>query len=541
MMLPASRTAAEVPSPEKVLRRLFLTLFLRGRSVRQLQGKALPVSVARKLAGTLALYALFGCTALFMVRQPVFVFAAYLHAMTFVFLGMFVAASAGEVLFNKDEAEILLHRPIEPRTLLRAKVRVLIEVCLWLALAFNAAGLVAGLFISRGSWFFSPALALSLVLAAVFCTGCVVLVYQLCLRWFGRERLDSMMTAAQVAVAMVAVLGGQLLPQVMARLPVVSGVAQAPWWLMAFPPAWFAGLVDALAGSRSGSSWLMAVVAVAATGAVAWLAFGKLAQGYELGLQRLNETTARTRTRESGPGWLARLTGAPPLKWALRDPVVKASFLLTSAYLVRDRDVKLRVYPGLAPILVMPLVMLLPRLNSQAADGGFGVAFVGVYLGLVPLLALEMLQYSQNWQAADVFRVAPLPGPTRLNRGARRAVLLWLAMPVLLAVALLAVVLGGGPGQLPLLLPGIIALPVYALIPSLGGKAAPLASPPDESKSLSRGLSMVWVMGLSVALAAAAAWTWQAGLFGWLLALESLAMASLFMAFSLWESRAVWR
>ena len=38
-------------------------------------------------------------------------------------------------------------------------------------------------------------------LEALFCTGCVVLVYQLCLRWFGRERLDGLMTTVQVVMA----------------------------------------------------------------------------------------------------------------------------------------------------------------------------------------------------------------------------------------------------------------------------------------------------------------------------------------------------
>ena len=50
--------------------------------------------------------------------QPVFGLSLYLHAMTLVFLGMFVASSAGEVLFNKEEGDILLHRPITARALL---------------------------------------------------------------------------------------------------------------------------------------------------------------------------------------------------------------------------------------------------------------------------------------------------------------------------------------------------------------------------------------------------------------------------------------
>src|ERR1700733_2278712 len=105
---------------------------------------------------------------LFFLRQPVFALAAYLHAMTFVFLGMFVASSAGEILFNKEEADILMHRPIGPKTMLWAKIRVLVEVSLWLAGAFNLVGLFVG-FGSSGNWRFLIVHAFSTTLEALFC------------------------------------------------------------------------------------------------------------------------------------------------------------------------------------------------------------------------------------------------------------------------------------------------------------------------------------------------------------------------------------
>jgi len=108
------------PATEKTLRRLFLTLFLRGHSSRGLQREGAPKTVVQKLWLTLGLYALVGLLALAFLRQPVFALSVYLDAMTFVFLGMFVAASAGEILFNKEEGEILLHRPVSPRQLLWA-------------------------------------------------------------------------------------------------------------------------------------------------------------------------------------------------------------------------------------------------------------------------------------------------------------------------------------------------------------------------------------------------------------------------------------
>ena len=531
-LLPSRMTA---PTPAKALHRLFLTLFLRGRGARGLNQKTAPKSVGQKLFLTLLFYTLFGCFAFTLLRQPVFALAVYLHAMTFAFLGMFVASSAGEILFNKEEADILMHRPVDTRTMLWSKIRVLVEVSLWLAAAFNLAGLFVGLDCPDGGWRFPIAHIISTALEAVFCTGCVILTYQLCLRWFGRERLEGLMTMTQVIVSVAAVMSSQILPRIVIRFGGALSASESSWWIGLLPPAWFAGFDDALAGSASAISWVFAGVALAVTAVVLWLAFGKLAQNYEIGLQALNETVTKRKPIRQGRRWIDRLINIQPLRWWLRDPVSRAAFLLTAAYLVRDRDVKLRVYPGIAPMLVLPFVFLLQRHSM----GSFGIAFSGAYLGLIPLLGLSIIQYSQQWQASDIFRVAPIRGPAPICHGARRAILLFLTLPMLLATAAIILLLYGASLQLLLLLPGIIALPVYALVPGLIGRAIPLSVPPEEAKSAGRGLTVTLIMMISIALSGLAYFCWTQGWFWPFLAAETTVVVGLYfgMRFALEKVR----
>jgi ABC-2 type transport system permease protein len=509
----------QAASPERTLRKLFLTLFLRGRGARGLRKETAPKSVGQKLAGTLALYGLMGFLALIFVNQPVFNLSLYLHGMTFMFLGTFVAASAGEVLFNKEEADILMHRPVTPRALLWAKIGVLIEVSLWMAGVFNLIGLFAGMGAPNGSWLFPIAHIISTCLEALFCTASVVFLYQLCLRWFGRERLDSLMTMAQVLLAIGTVVGSQLVPQVMKELGGTMQHGLDAGWVLALPPAWFAGFDDAVAGTRATGSWILAAPGLLATLAVVWLAFGKLARDYNLGLQALNEGPVARPQRHGGRRrWLDLMVNVPPLRWWLRDSVTRAGFLLSAAYLLRDRDVKLRVYPGLAPMLIMPLIFLV-RDRTQAT-GSFGVSFAATFLAIIPMLALNLLQFSQQWQAADIFRAAPLAGPARLCRGARRAVLVLLTAPVILFYAVFLLLTSSDPSRLLALLPGLIGLPLYALVPCLGGRGVPLSEPPEEAKSANRGVQLIGVMLLSMALSGVALWAMSAGWLGWLLLAE---------------------
>jgi hypothetical protein len=527
MSVPQEAAVKAVFSPDRALRRLFLTLFLRGRSARGIRRETAPKSVGSKLALTLAIYAAVGFVFVRFAGSKVFPFALALHGMTLAFLGMFVSASAGEVLFNKEEADILLHRPVTPQSLLRAKVSVIVVVSLWLAGALNLAGFFVGAWTSDGGWLFVPVHAASTALEALFCAGCVVLAFELCLRWFGRERLDNLMTTVQVVVAVGVVVGGQIVPQIMGRLGARMSFSLDFWWVGGLPPAWFAGFDDALAGSGNRGAWILAGIGVAATAVVLWLAFERLAGHYETGLQSLGETSAALPGRGSGRRWFAAIVDAPPLRWWLRDPVSRASFLLVANYLVRDRDVKLRLYPGIAPMLAMPVIFLVQD-RGAGGIGGFGVAFTGAYLGLIPLLAITLLQYSQHWLAADVFRLAPLRGPGAICDGARRAVLCLLIPPALFGFGLLAWCVRNESSHLPLLLPGIIALPLYALFPQLGGKAVPLSLSGEDAKAASRGLSMVGVMFVSMALAAISALSWSFGWFWWMLLTEVIVAAALY-------------
>jgi ABC-2 type transport system permease protein len=517
------------PPPQAVLRRLFLTLFLRGRGARGLQRKTVPQSVSSKLWLTLLIYTVFGAgVASFSRTQPLFTFSLYLHSSTILLLGMYVASSAGEVLFNKEEADILLHRPVPPRTMLWAKVRVLVEVSLWLAGAFNLAGFFIGAFKPDGGWFFLVAHILSVTLEALFCTGGVVVVYQLCLRWFGRERLDGLMTMMQVFFAILVVVGGQL-PQLMMRANIhgVLALSVHTWWVKLLPTAWFAGLDDALAGSGSLDSWLMALLGVAVTAGILWIAFGRLAQDYETGLQQLGETVSKPKAHRTGRRWADALTSLPPLRWWLGDSVSRASFLLVTAYLFRDRDVKLRIYPGLAPVMVMPFIFLFQP--DRGFGNGFGVAFSGAYLGLVPMMSLSLLQYSQQWQASDIFRCAPIPGPGPLCNGARRAVLLILTLPMLIVFIFIGWAVHQNVSSILLLLPGVLALPVYAMVPCLIGDAVPLSKPTEEAKSTSRGLKFFAVMIVSVAVSGLAYWSWVGGWFWWLVGFEAILVTVIYI------------
>ena len=149
--------------------------------------------------------------------------------------------------------------------------------------------------------------------------------------------------------------------------------------------------------------------------------------------------------------------------------------------MVRDRDTKLRIYPGLAPMVIVPLVFLA---RDGAGGAGVSVAFVGAFVGSIPWLALEGLQSSQSWRASDVFRAAPVHGPGAIAHGARRAVLFMITLPVVGLLIGGALLLHARPQDLILLVPGLMAIPVFALLGGLGADAVPFSRPPEDARGI---------------------------------------------------------
>jgi ABC-2 type transport system permease protein len=296
------------------------------------------------------------------------------------------------------------------------------------------------------------------------------------------------------------------------------------WWLALLPPAWFAGFDNALAGEGGMNSWLLAGIGGLVTATVLWLAFGKLARSYESGLQALTEATA-ARPRRRGRHWLGWLVNTGPLRWWLRNSVSRGAFLLTAAYLFRDRETKLRIYPGLAPVMIMPVIFLI----RGGMSSNYATAFSGTYLGIVPLIGISLLRYSQQWQAADLFRMAPINGPAAISHGTRRAAMVFLAAPALILFVLIVWVMEKDMQHLLLLLPGIMALPVYAMIPCLNGKGVPFSFPGEEAKSARQGLRMVVVTFISFPLAGLTTWAWSQGWFWWFVLGEAVVVAVIYV------------
>jgi len=442
--------------------------------------------------------------------MPPLVFATFLHGYTLLILGLGAVNACGNLLFSEHESDILLHRPVTSRVILQTKVQVILRNLYLNAVAFNVMAMLLGVFRSSGSWRFLPAHLLSIGLNVLFATSVVVLAYHACLRLFGRERLNSYITFMQVGVALFIILGAQLVP----RLLLHEGVGQwtsHPWFTL-LPPAWF-GSLDALLVTLEPTPalWLGAGLAVGLTLLVAWLAFVRLADGYEEVVLALGEQpSARVKIDPSGKRWIERLADSWLMRPWLPDRVQRAGFLVALAQFTRVRGVKVRVYPRIVQFAAYPLMFLL---GGFPGDLMMLFIFLPGIFGLIGYTVSEAMLYSEEFAGSDLFRFTPLRSPGPLFYGAHKAALIMAMLPILLIWVLAIVLITGQPALLWQLVPAVLFGLLCGLIPPMTKGYLIFSQTEPTGAAIGKGcLIQMLPMLAGLALGGASYFFWH---FGW--------------------------
>jgi len=516
-----------VPDPVQVRAILIATLRRATHSTMSASRRGKP----RGLYFLLAMYAVMGLLfgLLAFVHPDVFTFILVIGSATFMMTGMTLVAESSTLLFDPHDQDILGHRPIHPRTLLAARALGLITLSLVLGLSLNLVPMVTGLWTRGARPWFPLAHLVTLAVMAVFTAGVVVFAYALLARLVSRRTFDTIASWTQMAISVILIVSYQLVPRLMDRLQGFHIEAAHPALLL-LPPTWFASLSMVLMGAADGPRmWTMAGVAVVLTIAMAWAANRYLAVGFARQVAALGEVAIREpsprrgRARRAQSGATAVPTGAL-MGTLLPDPVERGAFRLARAYLARDRDMRMRIYPSLAMIVVFPVIAILdPQRNSRLG------AIMAVFLaGTLPASAMMTFKMSPHYQAAELFRYVPIRGTAALFHGVRKAMLLFLAIPgVLLSGSILWF---GLPDRHILLLaiPALMAIPTLSLMDGLAGDYLPLSMAPTGGRqgAINIGIMIASFLTLAV-LAGIATWAQATGWLWQLAVAELVALAIL--------------
>jgi hypothetical protein len=180
----------------------------------------------------------------------------------------------------------------------------------------------------------------------------------------------------------------------------------------------------------------------------------------------------------------------------------------------------------------MPLAMLFSMSRIRQPDAMIWVqAFAACYLAIIPIQAMLLLNRSEHWRAAGFFHAAPIRHWASLFHGARKAVLCWLTYPIVLLLGLVMAILKQSIMPLAMVLPALIFMPAFSLVPGLNKVWLPLSLPVEDQQDVGNGCLLMAIVGsLAIVIGGVATWMWKLGgaWFLTFLACEALVMLGLY-------------
>jgi hypothetical protein len=388
-------------------------------------------TVLRNLALMFVVYGLMGAAASFIIvtNPDVLLSGTVVCAYIMMMVATAMLTQHGATLTATDDYAILGVRPVSARTFFAVRLTKIVFHALVITTMLSYLPLTAYAFAHGPSAARLAGAIVALYGCALTTTFALVAVYAGIVRVVGVARVTRVMSYVQMLVGFVAYGGFVVIMPILNSAVVTNATLPRGPWLLAVPPAWFAGLLDAIAGSGGAWTWPLAACAVLAIVATPALLIGRLSLDYAGALSALVtvQTAAATGRQRRRRAWLFT-----------RDEARAVAILVTTQF---RHDLKFR----LGVLSIVPLTMLYFYLGAR--DGSLtdpflrtgrasGLNFIAMAIVMFPMILLQHVTTSDAYRAAWIFFATPA-SKARLIVALKNVVLAYFLSPYLVLLTII--------------------------------------------------------------------------------------------------------
>ncbi|HEO8421160.1 TPA: hypothetical protein VBX77_003192 [Yersinia enterocolitica] len=338
------------------------------------------------------------------------------------------------VLLDIRDKHILHTKPINRRTINTAKVLHIMIYLSQLTIAITLIPLVVSL-LKQGIIFFLMTVVL-LILANLFIVVITALLYLAILRFFDGEKLKDMINYVQIGLSIVIMIGYQVVIRSF-ELVDLNIVYQVYWWHVFFVPMWFAAPYEwILNGNIETMIILLAALAIILP-IVAIIIYGKLIPSFEKNLEKL---TSQSKAKKSKVSKLGKIL----ITLFIRSREEKAFYQFTGQMISQERDFKLKVYPSLGFSIVIPFLFLYSGTNLGDISFATSSSYLTIYFTMINIpTIIFMMRYSGKFKGAWIFTILPIADFSMYYKGALKAVMIKLYVPIYFLLSIVFLFLFG--------------------------------------------------------------------------------------------------
>lgn len=363
------------------------------------------------------------------------------------------------VLLDVKDKNILLPRPVDSKSVNTAKIIHIVIYLITITLSISGPALLIGS-IKHGI-VFTLIFLIELILICFLVVFITSILYLAILSMFDGEKLKDIINYFQILLSAFMLISYQFIGRIF-DLSRVTITYDPAWWHFFIPTTWFAApftlfIEHNFTGFFTWSSLLGIII----PGLTTLLYVFLVMPYFESKLQKRNSSSGhirQTNIKEKLQQAAARLLCFSPTE--------SAFYRFTQNMLANERKLKLRMYPHLAFAIIMPFIIMASSIKnvgsfsdiiSHIASGNyfFGLYMTAAFLAITP----TMLSASEEYRGAWIYRALPIESPAPVLKGALKALLSRIILPVYLFTALILILICGAR-----IIPDIILIFINMLI-----------------------------------------------------------------------------
>ncbi|WP_430789842.1 hypothetical protein VBD025_04910 [Virgibacillus flavescens] len=436
---------------------------------------------------SLGIYVLYGI----IIIPFIFIGDNYMLQMSLIFgvimffLMTSMIADFSSVLLDVRDKNILGTKPVSKKTISAAKM-----VHISIYMTFLTGALVAIPFIvmvvSKGI-IFSLLFVAVLILNVLFIIALTALIYIFTLQFFSGERLKDIINYVQILLSVGIFVGYQLLGRSFEIIDVAVTYTFS-WWHIFIPPIWFGAPFELLLHQNKTTELLLLSIAAVLIPIISIVVYYGLMPSFERNLEKLLADSGKSKKKTPWfNDYLARFVSI--------NREERIFFELSAVMMKKEREFKLKVYPSLGFALIFPFIFLFNNLNTgtSLAEIGTGKMYLTIYFSSIMIpMTVHMLKFSENYKGSWLFRAAPIADLGVMHRGAVKAFLVKLYLPIFIVLSTVFIWIFSArilPDLLAVLLAGILhTLISYKF---LNGDSLPFTQSFEFAQNMNTGVSIL--------------------------------------------------
>jgi ABC-2 type transport system permease protein len=497
--------------------RVKLTMDNRRSSLMSFKGMNTNRPINSAFSNTLILLGFFG----FILGFIILIFPNVLMAMS-VFNGILMFCTTlvfvsdySSILLDTTDNFILLPRPVNGRTLFAARMTHIFLYLMSITYTLAATSIVVMAF--KFGLLSSLIYTLIIPFNTLFAVILSSFFYLFIIRFSSSEKLKDIINGFQILMMIVLIGGSQILSHFSGLGNGFDTDFNIKWTHTLIPPMWFGGAVDMLSSFKFDKIHLFLTGLCFFVPLMGLFLINKFFSNFfssklssfsndSPSFTKKSSTTTTPSVFKPSRGIAYQLA-----KWFTQKGEERSAFYLVWQLVLRDRKLKLKLYPQMAYLgvmLVMPVINVHAKdktfqdnLTELVATGGGNLFLMFAYFANFSLsTCITLIPYSDDFKAAWVYYALPVKKPGEVIVGSIKAAIFKVYTPVFIFVSAIILLAWGLKALDDLILVYINSLIISFLISELNKNYLPFSEEHSMQQQGDSNFGMMMLMMIFVAV-----------------------------------------